>query len=117
MIYKTYKIFPIAIERDIPEANVACGTCNLCCTHLSPYLTPDEFESGKYVWALLENPGGSPSIGIPRNKNGCVYYENGCTIYEDRPKACRQFSCIEGHYPPFKDHVKEKFNIEMKNYE
>lgn len=113
MIFKHYPISAISIERDIPEANVPCGDCNRCCISLTPYLTPTEFESGEYIWTLLTGPNGEPCIAIPRTERGCIYYDNGCTIYEKRPLACRQFDCREGHYLPFKEMVKEKFNIDL----
>lgn len=53
MIYKHYKISPVAIERDLPDSDVPCGDCVQCCTHLTPYLTPEEFESGQYIYTFL----------------------------------------------------------------
>lgn len=115
MKFKIFEIKAVAIERDDEESTVPCGSCADCCIFLSPILTPEEFMSGKYVYTLLTTPDPSlPSIGIPRDENGCYYLKEGkCSIYDDRPKACRQFDCRRNHYPPFKNLVKEKFNIEL----
>lgn len=116
MIYKTFTIKAIAIENDIKESEVPCGLCAECCIKLSPILTPNEFISGKYVYTLTNSPNPNrPTISIPRDENGCYYFkDNKCSIYNDRPLACKQFDCREGHYPPFKDLVQEKFGINLE---
>lgn len=114
MIYKHYAINPVSIERDLPIADVPCGDCAQCCVSLTPYLTPSEFESGQYIWSLLNGPDGTPCIAIPRMESGCIYYVNkACSIYDIRPLACRQFDCRKNHYSPFKDLVMEKFGIDI----
>jgi Fe-S-cluster containining protein len=47
-----------------------CGDCNACCK----------------VAAIeeLDKPAGVL----------CKYYDNGCTIYDTRPEACRNFQCL-----------------------
>ena len=118
MKFKSYQIHVVAIERDNPISDVPCGDCIQCCVRLSPNLTPEEFESGQYMYTLLSTPGQhTPNVAIPRGERGCFYLDENrkCSIYDRRPLACRQFDCREGHYPPFADLVKEKFNMEMKN--
>lgn len=115
MRYKKFNITAVAIERPELDADVPCGTCTECCTKLSPILTPEEFITAKYVYTLLssEDPS-TPTIGIPRSEKGCYYFDGKqCTIYDDRPKACRQFDCRQGHYLGFKQLVLEKFNINL----
>lgn len=113
MIFKTYNIQAVSIERDYPGSDVPCGSCVECCVKLSPYLTPEEFQSGKYVYTFLNSPNNTiPCIAIPRDEEGCFYLDKTtrkCKIYEDRPKACRQFDCRKGHYPNFKELALEKF--------
>jgi Fe-S-cluster containining protein len=117
MIYKHYTISAVSIGRDLEDANVPCGDCLQCCVSLTPYLTPEEFESGQYIYTLLAGPDNTPCIAIPRTEDGCVYLKNNkCSIYETRPKACRQFDCRKGHYLPFKDLVKQKFNIDIEEH-
>jgi Fe-S-cluster containining protein len=110
MKFKSYQIHAISIERDDPESDVPCGDCIQCCVGLTPYLTPEEFQSGKYIYTFLSSPDGMPCIAIPRTESGCVYLvDRKCSIYESRPKACRQFDCRKGHYPKYKDIALEKF--------
>ena len=116
MQFKTYNIQAVSIHRDyVPFTEVPCGLCNQCCISLSPNLTPEEFESGKYIYTLLTSPNHNlPQIAIPRTEKGCIYFTGSeCSIYNDRPIACRQFDCRQNHYPKFKELVKEKFNIDL----
>ena len=46
-----------------------CGECGMCCQLLA-------IEA-------LEKPGGP----------WCAHFKDGCSIYEDRPDACRGFRC------------------------
>jgi len=90
-------------------SEVPCGTCTLCCQKLSPYLTPEEIASGKYPISLVNpsqeqlnlNPNVGPLVVLYRKKEGgCGMFVDGkCSIYEDRPIACRQFDCRKGHHP------------------
>ena len=75
-----------------------CGSCSLCC-HETVVLHEEEGdklesyktriipspETGELVTALMQKP----------NSNACVYLskDDGCTIYENRPSACRLFDC------------------------
>lgn len=86
----------IVIEREIPNSDVPCGTCADCCKKLSPYLTVEEFSSGNYAYTFLAVDGADvPVIAIPKSVDGgCMYYvDHKCSIYNIRPKACRQFDC------------------------
>jgi Fe-S-cluster containining protein len=82
-----------------PFADVPCGSCTLCCERLTPNLTPSEVSSGKYPLSLIEGPEG-PVVAMFKNPEtgGCSMFQGGkCSIYEDRPVACRQFDCRKGH--------------------
>lgn len=111
MKLKHYNITAITIQRDyIPEVDIKCGDCHKCCISLSPNLTQEEFESGKYIYTFLTSGIDKPIIAVPRLNDKCIYFiDEKCSIYDDRPKACRQFDCRKGHYPPLKDHALEKF--------
>lgn len=50
----------------------SCGPCTMCCKVLPV--------------AALEKPTGSPCVHIARG--------GGCSIYADRPAACRSFECV-----------------------
>lgn len=110
MKYKTFELKAVTVERDIPESNPDCKSvnCTECCERLSPFLTEQEFLSGKYIYTFL-NVGDDrkPAIAIPRTERGCIYLDENkmCTIYDMRPLACRQFDCSKGHHP----NIKNKF--------
>jgi Fe-S-cluster containining protein len=116
MIYKKFNIQAVAIDRPEEESSVPCGDCHECCIKLSPILTPDEFITAKYVYTLMTSPDpGTPVISIPRNEKGCYYLnDNKCTVYNDRPKSCKQFDCRKGHFLDFKNLVFNKFGIELE---
>ena len=84
-----------------PVADVPCGSCTLCCELLAPHLTPHEISSGKYPMSFVEGPEG-PVVSLWRKpEGGCAMFVDGkCSIYEDRPMACRQFDCRKGHGLP-----------------
>lgn len=107
-----YKIFNVnlsSISTDSPEEVVPCGTCTLCCEKLSPHLTTEEISSGLYPISLInpspeqlmERPDLGPIVALYRKKEGgCGMFIDGkCSIYEYRPKACRQFDCRKNHHP------------------
>lgn len=106
----TINLTSITTDETITE-NVPCGTCTFCCERLSPFLTPDEISSGIYPISLvqptpeelLNNIG--PKVVLFMNSNrGCSMLINGkCTIYENRPLACRQFDCRKQHHPLIPD--------------
>lgn len=97
------------VSTDEPEVSVPCGSCNLCCSILSPYLTPDEISSGLYPLSLVipfedqlqENKDSGPTVVLFKKKDGgCgMFINDKCSIYDIRPKACRQFDCRKGHHP------------------
>lgn len=104
VILKTHTFKATTIERELPESDVPCQTisCTKCCEKLSPYLTETEFKSGKYVYTFLTSGDPEkPVIAVPKTSRGCFYLSEDklCTIYEDRPLACRQFDCRLGHHP------------------
>lgn len=96
MKIKTFVFKGMTVEVDYPESDVPCGTCYDCCSKLSPYLTEEEFKTGKYAYTFMAIPGADqPVIAVPKAEHGgCMYLvQNRCSIYEDRPRACRQFDC------------------------
>lgn len=45
---------------------------------------------------------------------GCSQFKDGkCSIYEDRPVACRQFDCRKGHHPKTNKIAMEKFGTKF----
>lgn len=103
-----------AIISDETEADVACGSCAACCKLLSPYLRPEEIASGRYPISLVDGPEG-PIVVLFRNvEGGCaMLIDDKCSIYHDRPIACRQYDCRKGHHPKTNSIAKEKFGIDL----
>lgn len=110
--YHTRDITLTAITTDEPLVDVPCGACTLCCQRLTPYLTPDEIESGQYPISLLQptedeltNLHIGPKVVLHRYiEGGCAMLIDGtCSIYEHRPIACRQFDCRKNHNPTIPD--------------
>ena len=75
----------VSIVSEEPISDVPCGSCTLCCEILSPYLTPEEINSGKYPISLVEptddvlsvDPTIGPIITMFKNKHG------GCSMLID----------------------------------
>lgn len=111
------KVNLVTITTDAPIEDVPCGTCTACCELLAPHLSPEEISSGLYP-ITLSNIDGDPVITLFRKTSGgCAMFVDGaCSIYENRPIACRQFDCRKGHH--FKtDKVSiEKFQIDPQSF-
>lgn len=79
---------------------VPCGSCTLCC-HGKVFLWPSEDAGplqvvvdrrvdGRRLRRLVQKPDGS-----------CVHLgEGGCTVYEHRPRICREFDCRDHYHLP-----------------
>jgi Fe-S-cluster containining protein len=84
---------------DKGTADVPCGTCIACCT--SSYFIhvgPDEVETLKRIPKTLL----FPAPGLPKGNVLMGYDEQGrcpmlknrqCSIYDHRPKTCRNYDC------------------------
>ena len=113
-----YKIININLTTSIsdePISDVPCNTCVECCEILTPFLTPEEIQSGLYPLSLIQptaeqlenSPEIGPIVGLYRKRSGgCGMLINGrCSIYSYRPLSCRQFDCRKGHHPKIKNMV------------
>lgn len=111
---KNVKLY--VINSDEPIEEVPCGTCTLCCEILAPNLTVEEINSGKYPISLSDNNLDGPVVTMFRKQGqkGCAMFIDGkCSIYDDRPIACRQFDCRKGHHPMTNEVAKEKFGVNV----
>lgn len=76
-------------------AAVPCGACNACCRAASLFvvLEPAEMERLPHELAVVDGQNNIPVL--PKSADGaCVKLVDGkCSIYPDRPKACRKFDC------------------------
>jgi hypothetical protein len=80
---------------DVPADAIDCEAripyCKAVCCRLPFPLTIEEIESGPVKWDL-----GRPYINRHGNNGYCHCFDdasNGCTVYDDRPTVCRQYSC------------------------
>lgn len=101
------------ITKNLPESQVPCGTCADCCSKLAPLLSEEEAASGKYAYTLIKVDGvENPVVSVPRAPHGgCMYLvDNKCSIYETRPRSCRQFDCRkpEASHPKITNKFQEK---------
>lgn len=122
--YDIININLTAISHNIENSDVPCGSCVRCCETLAPYLTKEEVTLGKYpisltlpaIYDKLQNKDCGPIVTVFKNPitGGCSLLVNGqCTVYDDRPQACRQFDCRKGHHPKLVEFAKEKFGEKL----
>ena len=123
-LYRTIPINLTSVSSNEELVDMPCGECNLCCSILTPYLTPEELNSGKYPLSLVspsqeqlrDNPSLGPVMTIFRNPitGGCsLLINNRCSIYDDRPISCRQFDCRKGHHPKIPNMINKKSLIKI----
>ena len=70
---------------DLIVSDNACGECNACC----------EFCDID----VLDKPSGTL----------CSHYDNGCSIYEDRPLACSSYQCMWHYQDSLGNKLPEKY--------
>ncbi len=83
-------------ERD---GDVPCGGCTACCRS-SQFVAvePDETDALAHIPAELLFPApGAPAghvvLGYDANGHCPMLVDDGCSIYEHRPRACRTYDC------------------------
>lgn len=89
----------LAAHRRGEGADVPCDTCTRCCqaSHFI-HLDPDDDRARARIPAelLFAAPGAPPGtlvMGYDEHGNCPMLGPSGCTIYADRPRACRMFDC------------------------
>jgi Fe-S-cluster containining protein len=86
-------------RRDGEGAAVPCGECRGCCT--SAYfipIAPDETDTlSRIPKALLFPAPGLPKghrlLGYRGNGHCPMFIDDACSIYPQRPRACRRYDC------------------------
>lgn len=79
-----------------------CGA--VCCKNQVILLDETEVSSGQYEYTkpsegcscnACELMRATGKFALKRHEQGCMYLDgmNSCSIYENRPSACREFSC------------------------
>lgn len=78
-----------AADLDCAAHHSKCGAA--CCSSFHVFLTPEEARSNRYLWDLTV-----PYRLLADDDGTCVYFDReslGCSIWQERPKACRNFDC------------------------
>jgi Fe-S-cluster containining protein len=80
---------------EVPADAIDCEAripyCKAVCCRLRFPLSVEEIESGPVKWDL-----GRPYFNRQAANGYCHCFDDasaGCTVYEDRPTVCRQYSC------------------------
>ncbi|MEO8025582.1 MAG: YkgJ family cysteine cluster protein [Bryobacteraceae bacterium] len=84
------------------ETKIDCTVCANCCKHTRVAVSSDEMEAlaGKLEITRLEvmqrftvrDPRDSTKTVLSQKRDACVFLiDNLCSVYEARPKACRDF--------------------------
>jgi Fe-S-cluster containining protein len=80
-------------------AKVECGSCRICC-HNEIIMLVDGDDPTDYDTHELAFPNsvtGAPiTFALKHRPDGaCIYLgDDGCTIYDRRPRICRVFTCV-----------------------
>ena len=87
-----------AIRHDEPSA-VPCGGCTACCTSSQfVHVEPDEADALAHIPPALlfpapGRPDGHVLLGFDERGHCPMLVEDGCSIYEHRPRTCRTYDC------------------------
>lgn len=88
-----------AALRGEADAQVPCGTCTACCrSRQFVHVEPDETGTLDVIPAelLFPAPGLPPGhMVLGYDSAGCcpMLVDGACSIYANRPRACRMFDC------------------------
>ena len=81
------------------ESDVPCGTCTACCTSSQfVHVAPDETDTLAHIPRdlLFRAPGlpkGHVLMGYDEHGHCPMLRDDGCSIYEHRPRTCRTYDC------------------------
>lgn len=81
------------------DADVPCGTCTACCrAAYFVHVAPGDARARRRIPAalLFPAPGRPPGhllMGYDEHGRCPMLSDEGCSIYEDRPRTCRAFDC------------------------
>lgn len=89
--------------RPVNEKTIDCRDCYECCRFFSIPLSP-------YEATWIEHTEKNDIVEIKKKPDGsCWYLEDGkCSIYDKRPIACREYSCINDYRIMHSDHDNRK---------
>jgi len=81
------------------EADVPCGSCNACCrSGYFIHIAAEEADARAHIpEALLfpapGQPKGSMLMGYDENGHCPMLVDDACSIYQHRPRTCRNYDC------------------------
>jgi Fe-S-cluster containining protein len=83
----------------VRDADVPCGTCTACCESSQfVHVGPDETDALAHIPAELlfpapRMPTGHVLLGYDERGRCPMLTDDGCSIYEHRPRTCRTYDC------------------------
>ncbi len=89
---------PVEADADA-SSDVPCGTCRACCEASQfVHIEPDETATLARIPAARRVPApGLPAghvvLGYDQRGRCPMLTDAGCSIYDDRPRTCRQYDC------------------------
>jgi Fe-S-cluster containining protein len=95
----------VRFDGQCTETKPFCGA--VCCKTTIVLLTPEEKDNYDYVSPTegcncrgCQAMRSSGQVSLRRKDTGCVYLDGAgnCSIYDDRPKQCRDFDCEKTWY-------------------
>jgi uncharacterized protein len=81
------------------QSDVPCGGCTACCTSSQfIHIEPDETDTLAHIpadllFAAPRLPEGHVLLGYDERGHCPMLVDNGCSIYEHRPRTCRTYDC------------------------
>lgn len=81
------------------DCDVPCGSCSACCRSSQFILVTDSDTAARSVipvellFAAPGLPAGNHVMGYDARGHCPMFGESGCSIYEQRPQACRSYDC------------------------
>jgi uncharacterized protein len=81
------------------ESDVPCGPCTACCASSQfVHIAPDETDALAHVPRELQFPAprlpaGHVLLGYDERGRCPMLTDDGCSIYEHRPRTCRTYDC------------------------
>lgn len=88
-VTKCHKLTSINIKK-IPTTEITCSTCQACCCRLEVFLISDTGVPERHI--QVDQWGGETMLRLDDGWCSALDRQtNLCTIYENRPWACRAF--------------------------
>jgi Fe-S-cluster containining protein len=93
--YTGYRAYRLSLDKPGSDhLSPPCGDCSACCKHYKDIILQDD-ELEVFGWKMDDTPTADGRQRLKMKEDGsCIYLsDRGCSIYEQRPIACRHFDC------------------------